>query len=299
MTYNKKKNITVIVLSLLVLFLLFYSLKKTRDYSNLDTIFQEEKNELKNELSEIIKDYTDVVVRKKNLSKRLRIELKKMIDLRDSVKNINVKNYKLIGKYRRKIITLERQNRNLFAKVDSLNVLNDDLKQENIVVKEVLNQKKSINETLKKENRLLEEKQRILQAKVAGAGILKTGSIKVAAVKERSSGKLTITSKSRRTDAFKINFDLLENPFSEAGSKHVYIQIKDEDKNVVAPKGKMKLKNGSNVVYSDSIIVNYTNHKLSLLSLVLVNRDNINKGKYTVSTFVDGAFSGNTTLKLK
>ena len=38
---------------------------------------------------------------------------------------------------------------------------------------------------------------------------------------------------------------------------------------------------------------------LSLVSLVLVNRDDINKGKYTISAFVDGVYSGATTVKLK
>lgn len=36
-------------------------------------------------------------------------------------------------------------------------------------------------------------------------------------MKERSSGKLTSTSRSSRTDAFRINFDLLENPITSAG----------------------------------------------------------------------------------
>ena len=299
MTPQKRKSALIVVLLILSLFLTLYSFQKSSQYSTLQKVFQDEKADLEKELDEIIKDYTDVVVRKKRISKRLQVELGKMQNLRDSIKNLRVDNYNLIRKYRKKIASLERENKKLFIRVDSLNTANDQLAQDNLVANEILKQKETLNVALTEKFKKLEVKQKDLEAKVAIGGIIKTSPVKVIAMKERSSGKLTSTSRSSRTDAFKVNFDLLENPITTAGDKSVYIQIIDENKKVVAPKGITNLKDGGKIQYTDSVEVNYNNDRLSLVSLVLVNRDDINKGKYTISTFIDGVYTGNTTLKLR
>ena len=299
MTPQKRKNTFVVLLLVLTLFLTLYSFQKSSQYNDLQEVFQQDKADLEKELDEMIKDYTDVVVRKKRLSKRLKIELVKMNNLRDSIKNMRMDNYNLIRRYRKKIASLERENRNLFIRVDSLNTANHVLSQENVITNEILQQKETINTSLAEKNKELEEKQKTLETKIAIGGIIKTSPVKVVAMKERSSGKLTSTSRSNRTDAFKINFDLLKNVITTAGEKSVYIQIIDENKKVVAPKGITNLKDGGKVQYTDSVEINYNNDQLSLVSLVLVNRDDINKGKYTVSAFVDGVYSGATTLNLR
>jgi hypothetical protein len=286
------KNSVIVVLLFAVLFLTLFNLKKSSELNELKNVFKEEKADLKNALDEMIKDYTDVVVRKKSLSKRLRVEVQKMKDLRDSVAKLQGHNYNLIRRYRSKIASLERENRRLFIKIDSLSTANQALAQENVITNEILEQKETINTKL-------EEKNKILAEKVAIASKIDISPVKAIAMKERSSGKLTSTSRSSRCDAFKINFDLLENPVTESGKKMVYIQIIDEDKNVVTPKGKASLKNGNKILYSDSLAVNYDNNRLSLVSLILVNRDDINRGKYTISAFVDGRYSGNSTVKLR
>ena len=299
MTPPKKKSALIVILLILTLFLTLHSFQKSSQYNDLQEMFQEEKADLEKELDEMIKDYTNVVVRKKRLSKRLEVELVKMKNLRDSIKDLRTNNYSLIRRYRRKITSLERENRNLFIRVDSLNTANQVLTQENVITNEILQQKETINTSLSEKNKELEEKQKTLETKIAIGGVIKTSPVKVVAMKERSSGKLTTTTRSSRTDAFRINFDLLKNVITDAGEKSVYIQIIDENKKVVAPKGVTNLRDGGKVQYTDSIEVNYNNKQLSLISLVLVNRDDINKGKYTVSAFVDGVYSGATTLKLK
>lgn len=292
MNSNKSKNAVLIVLLFAVLFITLYNFKVSSEMNELKSVFKQEKADLKNALDEMIKDYTDVVVRKKSLSKRLRIEVQKMKDLRDSVAKLEGSNYNLIRRYRSKIASLERENRRLFIKIDSLNNANEALVQENVITNEILSQKETINNNLTEKNKKLE-------AKVAIASKIDISPVQVVAMKERSSGKLTTTSRSSRTDAFKVNFDLLENPITESGKKMVYIQIIDEKKNVITPKGKTSLKNGAKILYSDSLMVNYDNRRMSLVSLVLVNRDDILKGKYTISAFVDGVYSGNSVVSLR
>ncbi|CAL2079947.1 hypothetical protein [Tenacibaculum sp. 190524A02b] len=286
------KNATIIVLLIIISFLILYASKQSSKLKDLQEVFKKEKADLKSDLDEMIKDYTDVVIRKKSLSKRLRVEIQKMKDLRDSVTNLKGHNYNLIRRYRSKIASLERENRRLFIKIDSLNSANQVLAQENVIQGEILTQKETINTELTEKNKELE-------AKVAIASKIEISPVKAIAMKERSSGKLTSTSRSSRTDAFKVNFDLLENEVTRSGRKMVYIQIIDENKTVITPKGKTRLNNGARIMYSDSISVNYNNNRLSLVSFVLVNRDDINKGNYTVSAFVDGEYSGNSVVKLR
>lgn len=295
MTTQKKRNLLIVLIILLLLTTLglaFYSVHKTNEYNNLQEVFEQEKNDLEEGLDEVIKDYTDVVLRKKNISKRLQGELVKMNALRDSIKNLRIDNYKLIRIYRKKINSLERENKKLFIRVDSLNVVNHTLLEENVIKDKILEQKETINVSLANQNKVLEQK-------IAIAGVVKTGPITAIAMKERSSGRLTSTSRSSRTDAFRVNFTLLKNLLADAEEKLVYIQIRDEDNRVVASKGTTKLKNGAKIEYSDTVEVNYNNEKLNLVSLILVNRDDIGKGEYTVSTFVDGVYSAFTTLKLR
>ena len=292
MNLNFIKNTTLVVLLFIVLFLILRNFKVTNEVNELQGIFKQEKTDLKNALDEMIKDYTDVVVQKKSLSNRLQIELQKMKELRDSITNLKGENFNLIRKYRSKIASLERENRRLFIKIDSLNSANQDLTQKNVITNEILTQKETDNDSLS-------EKNKALSAKVEIASKINISPIQITAMKERSSGKLTTTSRSSRTDAFRVNFDLLENRVTTSGNKKVYIQITDEKKNIITPKGSTSLKNGDKISYSDSLLVNYNNSKMSLVSFILVNRDDIFKGKYTFSAFVDGEYSGKSTVSLK
>lgn len=299
MTTERKKSAIIVLLLLIMLSLTLYSLQKKSQHDNLQKAFKEDKNDLEKELDEMIKDYTDVVVQKKSISKRLQLELIKMNNLRDSIKILQVDNYSLIRIYRKKISRLEYENKQLFIKVDSLNTVNQQLNKRDVITATILAQKETINTSLINKNNNLEKKQKILQSKIDAGSILKTSSINAVAMKERSNGKLTSTSRSSRTDAFRVNFDLLENPVADTGKKTVYIQITDQNNNVIAPKGVTNLKNGANIQYTDAIDVTYNNDKLNLVSLILVNRDDINKGKYTISTFIDKLYLGATILNLR
>ncbi|MCG8183125.1 hypothetical protein [Tenacibaculum piscium] len=292
MTLQQKKSALIVILLLLTLGLTLFSLQKSSQYSDLQKVFHNEKTALEKELDQMIKDYTDVVGRKKHISKKLQTEIVKMKKLQEEIKNLKATNYNAIAKYKQKIIRLQQENKKLFLQVDSLHTENQLLIIKNKNTSDILAQKETINTSLSEKNDALKEK-------VALGSILKTSTINVVAMKERNSGKLTSTSRASRTDAFRINFDLLKNLVAEAGEKTVFIQIINQNNNVIAPKGILTLNNGNQIQYSDTIKVNYTNDTLSLVSLILVNRTDIIKGKYTISVFVDTAYAGTTTFNLR
>ncbi|MFD0992214.1 hypothetical protein [Tenacibaculum geojense] len=300
MNQSPDKNNKLLYFLILILFgLSLFSYKKHSDYQRLNKAFIDEKVALQEELDEIIADYKDLSVKKKELSKRLIREVNKIIALRDSVKKLETNNFDLIRKYRRQVATLERQNRILFNKVDSLNMLNKELEEAKLAVTRELSLQDSISKQLATRNDSLLKYAEGLQAKINYAGALKAENIVVTALKERSSGRLTSTTRSSRTDAFRVNFKLPENEFTIPGSKTIHVQIHDLDKNVIAAEDVTKLENGLEIEYSDEIKANYDNNELNVMSLTLVNRDAIKSGEYIVNVFVDGVFSGNTSVKLK
>lgn len=291
-TPKKKRNALIPLLICLLLISVFFSYKKAKDYSKLENVFKSEQLKLQSELDEIIEDYKTLSIKRKDLSKRLIKEINRIIMLRDSVKSLKASQFKLISRYRKKVETLERQNKRLFFKVDSLSIANKTLQEEKTIVTQELDKKSSESQALAKVNKEL-------QAKVAVAGVIKTTPVTAIAMKERSSGKLTSTSRSSRTDAFRVNFKLLKNDVAIKGEKKIYLQVTDQNKNIIALKGKTTLKNGKEVGYSHDLTADYHKKDVNILSLILVNRDDINKGIYTISAFVDGNYSGETTVKLR
>lgn len=296
---KNSKNGFIYLLVLLFLFLGVYTYKKHSDYNELQAVFKQEKSELESELDELITDYKDLTVTKKDLSKRLIREMNKIIALKDSVKGLKASNYRLIRKYRKKVVILERENRDLFAKVDSLNIVNAYLKSQNLEVVKKLEDKETVAKQLEEANKELTKTKDALAAKVAVAGELKTDNINVVVMKERISGKLTTTSRSSRADAFRVTFKVLKNKVTTSGEKDIYVQITDDKNNVIASKGVVKLKNNKKIEYSDKLTADYRNEELDVLSLILVSRDNISKGIYNANIFVDGRYEGKSSVKLR
>ena len=81
--------------------------------------------------------------------------------------------------------------------------------------------------------------------------------------------------------------------------KLVYVQILDKNKDVLSSKGSIKLKNSDKIEYSSFIKAYFTNKNLSLLSLVEVDRESVNKGNYVVNIFVEKNQVGSTSIYLK
>ncbi|MFL0109811.1 hypothetical protein [Tenacibaculum maritimum] len=295
-----KKNIGLIAFLLMLIVAIGYlSYQNAKDYSELKNAFELEKIELELELDDVIRDYDNAISRKENISKKLKDQLYKIVRLKDTIKSLKSYNYGLIRKYRRRIARLESQNKKLFVQVDSLNNLNNELLAENVTVKEELGEKEELNTSLVRKNKLLFNRKKNLEEKVAKAKIIRTSQIIAIAMKESSNGKLSSTSKLNDIGFFKVSFDLLENKFAGKGLKSICIQILDENRNIVSRKGITVIRNKSKIIYSDLFVADYRNKETGLVSLIKVDRENIQRGVYTIKVFVEGIYSGETIVKLR
>lgn len=298
-SFPSKKQALKLLPLIVLISLVVYSFKGYEKRNELEDVFKQQKVVLESQLDRIMDDYKQMSVKNKRLSKRLIKEMNKIIALKKSVKKLEKDNYRLIAKYTRKIVQLERKNRSLFLQVDSLSTNNKKLIEQNTLVKTKLKTDEASRSKLLKSNEKLEAEERKLASKISGASIVKTSKITVTAVKETRRGKLRSTSRARKTDAVKVEFSLLSNAVAEPGKKEIIIQLIDEDNNVVNPKGEEKLNKHTSITYSDYIPADYQNEKLGVVSLISVERGYMSKGKYTVAVYVGGKLSGKSTFKLK
>lgn len=275
------------------------SYQNANGYNELKKVFELEKKELETELNNVISDYESINYSKDDISLKLRGELHKIIKLRDTIHNLKAVDYKLIRYYRKKIANLVAINKSLFIRVDSLSQVNNQLLTKNDSVKDILIQKEEQNTELKNKNNYLDRAKNILEKKVATAEIIEISTIKVQAMKKRRNNKYTSTSRSNKTDAFKIEFTLLENNIIEAGNKPIYVQIINPNKKIINPNKKVTLKNKNKISCNDILKAKYYNQKLSVVSFINTNRNENIKGIYTVNIFVNGIFSETQKLKLK
>lgn len=293
MEEKKKSNskLIVIVLAVLLLGALAYTFYNNSEHKKVTDAIEEEKLEIEGNLDNMIIRYEEAIGQNTSMSNELIIERDRIIALRDSVKDLKATNYSLIRRYRGQISKLEETNRRLFLMTDSLTgankMLTINLDSANVKISSQLAQ----NDTLSIKNVQLSEK-------VAIGSVLKVSSAKVLAMRERSNGKLVETSRARNTDAFRINFTIAKNEISEQGERQVYIQIVDLKGNTIVSKGEL-MYNETQINYSDQTIVNYLNEAVDIISLVEVNRDNIESGLYTVNIYIEDKFVGATQITLK
>lgn len=294
-TVNKFLRYSPIVL---LIALVVYSFKTHESQNRLDDEFRKEKLILQQELDQIVADYKKMSVKKKGLSRRIITSINKIIALKDSIKEIKKGNYELLLKYSVKAAKLERENRALLQKADNLHQKNEKLQEENSAVKRKLRAHKKSQESLVKMNEQLEEEEKALKEKIGAVANVQIGNIAVFSYKERNNGKYTSTSRSNKTDAFKIKFDLLANELAEVGVRDILIQILDKENNVILSEKNTGEMNDS-MPYNDFIKVNYENQKIGVVSLISVDRYQMQKGDYKVVVYIDNAIAGEGKISLR
>ena len=293
MEENKKSNskVIVIVLAILLLGVIGYTIYNNNNHKKLTDAVEEEKLEIEGNLDSMIVKYEEAIGQNTSMTNELSLERDRIIALRDSIKGLKSSNYRSMKRYRGQIAKLEETNRRLFFMTDSLTGVNQlltiNLDSANVQISSQL----AKNDTLTLQNLSLSEK-------VAIGSILKVGTAKVLAMRERNNGKLVETSRAKNTDAFRINFTISKNEISEQGERQVYIQIVNSKGLTVASKGELTF-GETQIGYSDQTIVNYLGESVDIISLVEVNRDYISSGAYKVYIYIEDKLAGATQFTLK
>ena len=294
MEENKKSNnkLIIIALAIVLVGVLGYTFYNNGEHKKLTDAIEAEKTEVELNLDSMIVKYEEAIGENTAMAGELAIERDKIIALRDSIKDLKAINYSLISRYRKQVEKLEAANKELFVMNEELNKKNNLLAQGLDSANVTISTQRAMNDTLALKNIDLKEK-------VTIGSILKVNSSVVLAMREKNSGKLVETKRSKYTDAFRINFTVANNAIAEKGEREVYLQIIDPKGVTIGNAGELTLVDGNSITYSDRTIVDYLNEDVSVISLVEVNRDALDSGIYTINIYIDDMNSGTSTITLK
>ena len=290
---NKSSNNLILIIALTVLLfgLIGYTFYNNNDHKEAVKFLQDEKEQIIGNLTAMEEKYDIAIAQNTSLSDSLTIEKGKIISFKDSVKNLKKINSSTLSRYRGQLATLKATNDRLIEEVDSLRLQNNLLTEEKDSINTQLQIQTNYNDTLVAQNMDLAKKVEI-------GGAINVENVKVTAMKMRSNGKYTDTNKAQKTDAFKVEFRLMENEIAAPGDKEAYIILKDPKGQVINAKGTFILKDGNEIKYTDQTIVDYENAALKVVMMVDRKGVKFEKGIYNVQVYVDGKLSGSTKIEL-
>ena len=294
---RRYKRIIAILATLVVILavLLIFTGNRVRTVVINNDKVNVEKVSLQSELDSLLKEHEKIKTEYGDLSQSLVAKDSLIQASANEIKELLAYKYDY-GKIKKKLDLLRGITQRYVHQIDSLQIANASLKDENSKIKDNLSREKEKSSTLVKEKEGLTEKVNL-------GALLKAYNVRAEAIKLRSSGKERATEKASRTDAVKVCLTLSEPPLTEPGAKTVYIRIARPD-NVIVTEGTMAttfLYKGEPIQYSLKQDIDYQN-KAQNICVTWKKKDrktDAMEGTYHVSVFVDGYEIGQGAFELK
>ncbi len=289
---GKGAYITIIVIlfiSVMVLGWLYY--QETQKAKNVVIKLNKttnEKEEVNNQLNELLTQYDDLKTNNVELNAKLDSQKVKIQQMIEDLKKVKATNRWKINEYKKELKTLREIMKSYIVQIDSLNTRNKILTTENIKVKQQFNNQKKKNIELSKNNEELTNVVSVAK-KITLRGLTATP------INKRSKP----VKKLKKLKKIKVCFTLMENKVAEAGKRYVYIRIARPDE-IVFSHGENQLFDykGNKIVYTEKREIDYQNKDLSTCVYWKKDQDLI-PGKYFVDVFIDDENIGTTYFSLK
>jgi hypothetical protein len=221
---NSKSLVYIILLIVLMVILAvvsFLYFKTNTKYNELSVEKEQMRLELKSELDSLLVEHSRIKSEYGQLADSL--VLKDSLILANATEITELLNYKWeYFQVKKKLDRLRDVAQVYVRQLDSLYTVNDELKEENVRIRENYRSEKVKN------TELTEEKQN-LEKKFTDAAILRANNIVATGIKERGSKQIE-TDKASRTDQVRICFTIGQNTLVDFGKKTVYLRIARPDK---------------------------------------------------------------------
>ena len=254
-----KKGIVIIVITILLgtnglLLWQFFDKKNSLDLANQTIVTTTaEKDALQMQLNRFKVDYEKIKSDNASLQNELSekdeeikakvLEIQKLIQLGGPAQ---------IARAKAELAKLKEMNEVYVAHIDSLNVINAQLQQENQSLSTNLSKEMSKNENLSAENSRL-------YSKVSAGSVLKTFNVVTEGLRYRSNGKEVITNKAKQVQKIRTNFTLGENPVIDNGALDIYVRVLGPDGAVMSAEKESFKINGQDMSYTMKETVQYSN----------------------------------------
>jgi cell division protein FtsB len=297
---EKKSNpiIWIILIVIAAAIAGYFAWNNSEMKANYDALALEKeqmKTELESELDSLMIEHAQIKTEYGQLSDSLSVKDSIIMTHAKEIKDLL--NYKWeYRKVKKKLDKLRVVARTYVNQMDSLYTVNNELVEENKVIKEKYHHEKAINKNLKKETAEL-------NIKIEEASVLKAYNITAQAIYVKKTGKEKVVTKARRTKAIEVCFTLSKNVVIEPGQKDVYIRIARPDNKILTPGVAEEYifeYNGENIQYSIYEKVAYDNEARPLCLRWIKKYEDIEmlKGVYSVTVFAEGEEIGSTSIEL-
>ncbi|MBN1951117.1 MAG: hypothetical protein JW801_07925 [Bacteroidales bacterium] len=284
---------TIITLSVIVIILVITIIKgnqnqKAEDVNqaNDKALLTEEKTQLEGELREMIIAYDSLIAHSDSLDTQLGAEQERI----RSLLKTQASNYAKIKMYQKELGTLREIMRSYIVQIDSLNVRNDSLTQQNI---RVTNRYMATSQQLEETQKILET----LEETVDLGKKLTTSKLFAAGYKDN---KDKPKNSAKKLDQIRVDFTINENRTSEKGDKMIYLKITGPNEEILpAPEGESGAyeHKGQIFEYSEKRKVSYDNTALDV-SIFWHKTVELNPGFYYCELYCEGHQIGAVSFQL-
>ena len=289
---KKKVLIPLIVVILALIGGIAYLLGNLEQQKQVNRDMQElaelDKQEMENEYERFALQYSEMKTQINNDSivEQLTQEQMKTQKLLEELKKVKADDAREITRLKKELATVREVLRSYIIQVDSLNRLNESLKQENTRVNAVLQERNSQIAGLSSEKASLSEK-------VAIAAQLDATNISLSLLNKRDKP----TKKLKDTKKMQVNFTITKNVTASNGNRTIYVRIQNPGGNTLSGGGSFAYEN-RNLEYSMKKTIEYTGEEVSVATFWNVSQM-LEGGQYRVSIFADGNMIGSSTFNFE
>ena len=289
----KKKVLIPLIVVILALIgglaYLFMNLEEQKQVNrDMRELAELDKQEMENEYERFALQYSEMKTQINNDSivEQLTQEQMKTQQLLEELKKVKADDAREITRLKKELATVREVLRSYIIQVDSLNRLNESLKQENSRVNAVLQERNSQIAGLSNEKASLSEK-------VAIAAQLDATNISLSLLNKRDKP----TKKLKETKKMQVSFTITKNVTASNGNRTVYVRIQNPGGNVLGGGGTFPFENRQ-LECSARKVVEYTGEETSV-SVYWPVTQMLENGQYRVSIFVDGHMIGSRTFNFE
>ena len=289
----KKYIVPLMVVVILVLLTgavwLFLNLQEQKQVNqDMQELAALDKQEMENEYERFALQYSEMKTQINNDSiiAQLTEEQLKTQKLLEELKRVKADDAREITRLKKELATVREVLRSYIIQVDSLNRLNESLKEENSRVNAELEQRNTEIAGLSSEKASLSEK-------VAIAAQLDATNISMSLLNKRDKS----TKKLKDTKKMQVTFTITKNVTASNGNRTVYVRIQNPGGNTLSGGGSFPYEN-KNLQYTMKKTVEYTGEELTVNTYWDVTQM-LEGGQYRVSIFADGNMIGSRTFNFE
>src|SRR5690606_8886596 len=228
---------------------------------------------------------------------------KRIALLIDSISMLEV-DYQILGRYRRELAEIRKENKYLHKLSDSVQQQNilltkevDSTKLRYIELERYSNALKSANENLTQFNDSLIHEIIALAKKIDKEQSLLVSTLSGMAYNVRYNGKVIETDRVNRAERLRVCFNIAPGTLIKPGEREFYIQFIDPNNRILGQVQNLKF-GEKTLTFSKKIVIDYNNKPLGICDYIIV-KDLETSGDYRINIFYNENLLASSTFKLK